>query len=86
MRRGDFHPRPKARAVQGGIKAQSTAGSFGQNWWAKRWLAVLESFRFGARLARGRIYARDGQAKSQSPIFLSTHSPLRLNRVSWSAR
>src|SRR5438309_1058241 len=61
MRWGNVNPRPKARAVQGGIKAQSTAGSFGQNWWAKRWLAVLESFRFGARLARGRSYAREGQ-------------------------
>ena len=58
---GNFQPRPKARPVQGGIKAQSQGGNFGQNWWAKRWLAVLESFRFGARLARGRSYARDGQ-------------------------
>jgi uncharacterized Zn finger protein len=56
-----FFPRSTPRAVQGGIKAQSTGGSFGQNWWAKRWLAVLESFRFGARLARGRTYARGGQ-------------------------
>src|SRR4051812_20852661 len=61
MRWGDYHQRPKPRAVQGGIKAQSTGGSFGENWWAKRWLAVLESFRFGARLARGRSYARGGQ-------------------------
>src|SRR4051812_18154998 len=61
MRWGDFHPRPRPRAVQGGIKAQSKGGSFGENWWAKRWLAVLESFRFGARLARGRSYARGGQ-------------------------
>jgi uncharacterized Zn finger protein len=61
MRWGDFYPRPRPRAVQGGIKAQSKAGSFGENWWAKRWLAVLESFRFGARLARGRSYARGGQ-------------------------
>ncbi len=22
------------------------AGGFGQNWWAKRWIAVLESFQF----------------------------------------
>jgi uncharacterized Zn finger protein len=57
----NHYPRSRPRAVQGGIKAQSKGGSFGENWWAKRWLAVLESFRFGARLARGRSYARGGQ-------------------------
>lgn len=49
--------RPKA--VKGGIKAQSK--SFGKSWWAKRWIAVLESFHIGARLGRGRSYARSGQ-------------------------
>jgi uncharacterized Zn finger protein len=57
----DFFPRSRPRAVQGGIKAQSKVGHFGKNWWAKRWLAVLESFRYGPRLARGRSYARGGQ-------------------------
>jgi uncharacterized Zn finger protein len=57
----EHFPRPRPRAVVGGIKAQSKGGSFGTNWWAKRWLGVLESFRFGARLARGRNYARSGQ-------------------------
>ena len=61
MRFRDFYPRSRPRAVQGGIKAQSKAGSFGENWWAKRWLSVLESFKLGARLARGRTYARGGQ-------------------------
>ena len=56
-----FHPRSRPRAARGGIKAQSKSGSFGQNWWAKRWLAVLESFQIGQRLARGRNYARSGQ-------------------------
>jgi uncharacterized Zn finger protein len=51
-------------AAQGGIKAQSRQGDFGKSWWAKRWLAVLESFRIGARLARGRTYARSGQVLS----------------------
>jgi len=56
---------PPARSVplpaQGGIKAQSRAGDFGESWWAGRWQAVLESFRVGGRLARGRLYARQGQ-------------------------
>jgi uncharacterized Zn finger protein len=48
-------------ATTGGIKAQSKQGSFGKNWWAKRWIAVLEGFQLGARLTRGRSYARRGQ-------------------------
>ena len=60
----DFYPRSKPKAVRGGIKAQTTRGAFGQSWWAKRWIAVLEAFQLGARLTRGRSYARAGQVKS----------------------
>src|SRR5512134_2681079 len=51
----------RPRAAKGRIKAQSTQGSFGKSWWAKRWIAVLEGFHLGARLTRGRSYARSGQ-------------------------
>lgn len=51
----------RPRATTGGIKAQSKQGSFGKNWWAKRWIAVLDGFQLGARLTRGRSYARRGQ-------------------------
>jgi uncharacterized Zn finger protein len=54
-------PRSRPRAAEGGIKAQSKRGSFGQSWWARRWISVLESFDIGARLGRGRSYARNGQ-------------------------
>ncbi len=57
----DFYPKSKPKAVKGGIKAQSKTGAFGKSWWAKRWIAVLESFNIGARLGRGRSYARKGQ-------------------------
>lgn len=57
---GSYDYRPTIKA-KGGIKAQSKRGSFGETWWAKRWLAVLESFDIGARLGRGRSYARSGQ-------------------------
>jgi uncharacterized Zn finger protein len=57
-------PRSRPRAAKGGIKAQSKRGSFGQSWWAKRWIGVLESFDIGARLGRGRSYARNGQVLS----------------------
>jgi len=63
----DFYPRfprSRPRAAKGGIKMQSKRGMFGQTWWAKRWIAVLESFQIGARLGRGRSYARQGQVLS----------------------
>ena len=50
--------------VKGGIKAKSKRGSFAQNWWAKRWIKTLESFNLGARLGRGKTYARKGQVTS----------------------
>jgi uncharacterized Zn finger protein len=61
----DAYPQPsRPRAVKGGIKAQSKRGAFGESWWAKRWIAVLESFNIGERLGRGRSYARRGQVLS----------------------
>jgi uncharacterized Zn finger protein len=52
------------REAKGGIKAQSKRGTFGESWWARRWIAVLECFNIGARLGRGRSYARRGQVLS----------------------
>jgi uncharacterized Zn finger protein len=60
--RGD-RPKP-LKPARGGIKAQSKRGIFGEKWWAKRWIDVLESFDIGARLQRGRSYARKGQVLS----------------------
>jgi uncharacterized Zn finger protein len=54
-------PPSRPRVAKGGIKAQSKKGSFGKSWWAQRWIAVLEGFHLGARLSRGRSYARSGQ-------------------------
>jgi uncharacterized Zn finger protein len=51
----------KARKPEAGIKAQSKRGKMAQTWWAARWIAVLESFDIGARLGRGKSYARKGQ-------------------------
>lgn len=60
---GDFgyFPPSLPRAARGGIRAQSQRGAFGASWWARRWIAVLEGFDLGARLRRGRSYARSGQ-------------------------
>jgi uncharacterized Zn finger protein len=48
-------------AVEGGIKAKSKRGAIGEQWWSKRFIAVLESWGMSGRLQRGRSYARRGQ-------------------------
>jgi uncharacterized Zn finger protein len=57
-----FYSSPKP--VKDGIKAKSQRGDIGETWWSRRWIEVLESFRMGARLERGRSYARRGQVIS----------------------
>ncbi|HEY9734101.1 MAG TPA: SWIM zinc finger family protein [Drouetiella sp.] len=59
-----FNSRYGPRTARGGIKAQTARGSFGKNWWAQRWVNVIESLDLGGRLARGRVYARRGQVLS----------------------
>jgi uncharacterized Zn finger protein len=61
---GRFPPKSRPREAKGGIKASTRRGSFGATWWARRWIDVLESFDIGARLQRGRSYARKGQVLS----------------------
>lgn len=60
----EYFPPSQPRKARGGIKAQSKRGDFGNSWWARRWIEVLESFDIGARLSRGRSYARRGQVVS----------------------
>lgn len=59
-----YFKRSIPREAKGGIKAQSRGARFGESWWARQWIAVLESFNIGARLSRGRSYARRGQVLS----------------------
>lgn len=60
-----WHFKPsKPRRAKGGIKAQNKRSAFGESWWARRWIQALESFNIGARLGRGRSYARWGQVLS----------------------
>lgn len=58
------YPKTKAKEVKDGIKTKSKRGEIGEKWWSKRWVAVLESFGMGARLSRGKSYARKGQVVS----------------------
>ena len=43
------------------IKAKSKRGAIGEQWWSRRFIAVLESYGMSGRLQRGRSYARKGQ-------------------------
>jgi len=58
-----YTPKPPKR-IENGIKAKSQRGAIGETWWSKRWIKVRESLGMGARLGRGRSYARQGQVVS----------------------
>ena len=47
--------------VKGGIRSQAPNGGHMRAWWSRRWTDVIEHFRLGARLGRGRNYAASGQ-------------------------
>lgn len=59
-----FPPPSRPREARGGIKSRSKRGGFGESWWAKRWIQVLDGFGIEKRLRRGRSYARRGQVLS----------------------
>jgi uncharacterized Zn finger protein len=56
-----YFPTSVAKSVKGGIRAQKARGGFASHWWGRRWIDTLESFDLGARLTRGKSYARSGQ-------------------------
>jgi uncharacterized Zn finger protein len=64
--------------TRGGIKSKAKGGV---NWWSKRWYDFMETFRLGARLVRGRAYARKGQV-----IGVSVESGLVSGSVQGSRR
>lgn len=47
--------------VKGGIRAQMATSGASRVWWSRRWMEMMEDFRIGARLGRGRNYAVSGQ-------------------------
>ena len=57
----DWYEPTVPKEVKGGIRAKSRRGAFASNWWGQRWIQTLEDFNIGARLNRGRSYARKGQ-------------------------
>ncbi|HSR83837.1 MAG TPA: SWIM zinc finger family protein [Streptosporangiaceae bacterium] len=60
----NFYPPSRPRKAAGGIKARSSRGPIGEQWWSRRFIDVLESFGLHSRLSRGRSYARSGQVLS----------------------
>ena len=60
----NYYEKTSPKAVKNGLKAKSKRGSIGETWWSKRWVGILESFDMGARLTRGKSYARKGQVIS----------------------
>jgi len=61
---GYYYEPAQPRPVKDGLKTKSQRGQIGETWWSQRWIGVLESFGMGARLDRGRSYARRGQVVS----------------------
>lgn len=55
------YPAPSRPLPAKGIRARSRRGDIAQTWWSRRFIEILESFQMGARLTRGRRYARAGQ-------------------------
>lgn len=47
--------------VQGGGATSRQRGPMATMWWSRRFVEVLESYGLGARMQRGRRYARTGQ-------------------------
>jgi uncharacterized Zn finger protein len=57
-------PASKPLAVEGGMSTSKRRGPMADAWWSKRFVDVLESYGLGARMQRGRRYARSGQVMS----------------------
>jgi len=47
--------------VDGGLATSRQRGAMAATWWSRRFVEILESYGLGARMQRGRRYARTGQ-------------------------
>ncbi|MCU0267797.1 MAG: SWIM zinc finger family protein [Acidimicrobiales bacterium] len=57
-------PASKPIPVADGIATSKRRGAMAATWWSARFVDVLESYGLGARMQRGRRYARQGQVLS----------------------
>ena len=58
------YPESVPLRTDGGIATSKQRGAMAATWWSKRFVEVLESYGLGARMGRGRRYARSGQVMS----------------------
>lgn len=58
------YPASKPLRADGGLATSKQRGSMAESWWSQRFVEVLESYGLGARMQRGRRYARAGQILS----------------------
>ena len=57
-------PASKPLPVEDGIATTRQRGAMAEEWWSKRFVEVLNDYGLGARMQRGRRYARSGQLLS----------------------
>jgi uncharacterized Zn finger protein len=57
-------PASKPLPVEDGMSTSKRRGQMADTWWSKRFIDVLDSYGLGARMQRGRRYARSGQVMS----------------------
>ena len=90
--RGQWPEPSVPRPVEGGLATSKQRGAMAATWWSQRFLQVLESYGLGARMQRGRRYARLGQLTSLEvePGLISARvqgsraQPYRV-RIAWPA-
>ena len=54
-------PESRPRPVEGGIATSKQRGAMADTWWSQHFVEVLDGYGLGARMQRGRRYARTGQ-------------------------
>ena len=57
-------PASKPLPAKDGIATTKQRGAMAERWWSKRFVEVLDDYGLGARMQRGRRYARTGQLLS----------------------
>jgi hypothetical protein len=58
------YPASKPRPTDDGIATRKQRGAMANTWWSQRLVTLLDSYGLGARMQRGRRYARQGQLVS----------------------
>jgi uncharacterized Zn finger protein len=59
----DYATQPDTLVIEGPVRAVSTRGDIGREWWGREWVAAMEHLGLTARLQRGKRYARNGSVK-----------------------